>query len=171
MEDHSQTQKKRRTALYARVSTDMQAGGLESQIRALRIFCEQNNITDFELFADEGIRPQIEQGYVSGKKKARSKELARLQSYHPDRNLKSTDLDAADKQLNDFYKIAVAAAGDPEAKDQLKIAQRAWIAYRDAELAFYKAAFGSKFGDAAVELDMKTHLTTARSKELRPGVI
>ncbi|MDR3608439.1 MAG: recombinase family protein [Oligoflexia bacterium] len=55
MENNSEPQKKRRTALYARVSTDMQSGGLESQIRALRIFCEQNNITDFELFADEGI--------------------------------------------------------------------------------------------------------------------
>jgi DNA invertase Pin-like site-specific DNA recombinase len=55
MENNSETHVKRRTALYARVSTDQQAGGLESQIRALRIFCEQNNITDFELFADEGI--------------------------------------------------------------------------------------------------------------------
>lgn len=44
---------KRRAALYARVSTDMQQNGLDAQIRALRIFCEQNHITDYELFADE----------------------------------------------------------------------------------------------------------------------
>ena len=45
--------KKRRAALYARVSTGQQASGLDAQIRALRIFCEQNNITEYELFADE----------------------------------------------------------------------------------------------------------------------
>jgi DNA invertase Pin-like site-specific DNA recombinase len=44
---------KRRTACYARVSTDQQQNGLDAQIRALRTFCEQNNITDWELYADE----------------------------------------------------------------------------------------------------------------------
>jgi DNA invertase Pin-like site-specific DNA recombinase len=46
---------KRRTALYARVSTADQKTGLEAQVRALRIFCEQNKISDYELFADENI--------------------------------------------------------------------------------------------------------------------
>lgn len=45
--------KKRRTALYARVSTGLQQNGLDAQIRALRIFCEQNKIEEYELFADE----------------------------------------------------------------------------------------------------------------------
>jgi len=45
--------KKRRTASYARVSTNDQVKGLDAQVRALRIFCEQNNITSWELFADE----------------------------------------------------------------------------------------------------------------------
>ncbi len=44
---------KRRTAIYARVSTADQRSGLEAQVRALRIFCEQNQIEDYELFADE----------------------------------------------------------------------------------------------------------------------
>lgn len=47
--------KKRRTACYARVSTNDQAKGLDAQVRALRIFCEQNNITEWELFADEAV--------------------------------------------------------------------------------------------------------------------
>jgi DNA invertase Pin-like site-specific DNA recombinase len=46
---------KRRTALYARVSTSDQKTGLESQVRALKIFCEQNKIEDYELFCDENI--------------------------------------------------------------------------------------------------------------------
>jgi DNA invertase Pin-like site-specific DNA recombinase len=47
--------KKRRTACYARVSTSDQAKGLDAQVRALRIFCEQHNINNWELFADEAI--------------------------------------------------------------------------------------------------------------------
>ncbi len=42
-------------ALYCRVSTDTQQTGLESQIRALKDWCVRNQITDYELFADEGI--------------------------------------------------------------------------------------------------------------------
>jgi DNA invertase Pin-like site-specific DNA recombinase len=45
----------KKTCLYARVSTDMQQGGMESQIRVLKIYCEQNNITNPEFFTDEGI--------------------------------------------------------------------------------------------------------------------
>ena len=45
--------KKRRWALDARVSTADQKNGLDAQVRALRIFCEQNNVADYELFADE----------------------------------------------------------------------------------------------------------------------
>lgn len=45
--------KKRRSACYARVSTDQQQNGLDAQIRALRIFCEQNGIAEWELYADE----------------------------------------------------------------------------------------------------------------------
>ena len=47
--------KKRINALYCRVSTDGQQTGLESQIRALKEWCFRNQITDYELFADEGI--------------------------------------------------------------------------------------------------------------------
>jgi len=44
-----------KTALYARVSTDQQATGLESQVRILRDYCARNDITNYELFTDEGI--------------------------------------------------------------------------------------------------------------------
>jgi DNA invertase Pin-like site-specific DNA recombinase len=45
--------KQRRFALYARVSTSDQAKGLDAQLRALRAFCEQHGITEYEIFADE----------------------------------------------------------------------------------------------------------------------
>lgn len=41
--------------LYARVSTTDQASGLESQVRVLNEYCRINNITDYELFSDEGV--------------------------------------------------------------------------------------------------------------------
>ena len=41
--------KKRRSACYARVSTNDQVKGLDAQVRALRTYCEQNQITDWEL--------------------------------------------------------------------------------------------------------------------------
>lgn len=43
------------TAVYCRVSTSDQRGGLESQIRTLTEFCEKNKIQKFEFFTDEGI--------------------------------------------------------------------------------------------------------------------
>lgn len=53
MESPQTNFKKRRVALYARVSTSDQKNGLDAQIRALIIFCEQNKITEYEIFADE----------------------------------------------------------------------------------------------------------------------
>jgi DNA invertase Pin-like site-specific DNA recombinase len=45
----------KRVALYARVSTDQQATGLEAQVRVLKEYCAQNNIASYELFTDENI--------------------------------------------------------------------------------------------------------------------
>lgn len=42
-----------KAALYVRVSTADQKGGMESQTLALRTFCERNNINDYEIFTDE----------------------------------------------------------------------------------------------------------------------
>ena len=45
----------KRVACYARVSTADQSTGLESQIRVLKQYCEQNQIENVEFFTDEGI--------------------------------------------------------------------------------------------------------------------
>ncbi len=44
-----------KVALYARVSTDQQSTGLESQVRILKDYCEKNDIHNYEIFMDEGI--------------------------------------------------------------------------------------------------------------------
>ena len=45
----------KRVALYARVSTAMQSTGLETQVRILRKYIEQNEITNYEIFMDENV--------------------------------------------------------------------------------------------------------------------
>lgn len=45
----------KRVACYARVSTMDQASGLESQVRVLRTYCDQNKIDNVEYFTDEGV--------------------------------------------------------------------------------------------------------------------
>ncbi len=44
-----------RVACYARVSTDQQSTGLESQVRILKDYCTKNDILNYEIFMDEGI--------------------------------------------------------------------------------------------------------------------
>lgn len=45
----------KRVAAYLRVSTQDQIGGMESQERVLRQYCEHNGIKDVEFFSDHGI--------------------------------------------------------------------------------------------------------------------
>jgi len=45
----------KRVACYARVSLETQSTGMESQVRVLKAYCEQNGITNVEFFTDEGI--------------------------------------------------------------------------------------------------------------------
>ncbi len=45
----------KKMALYARVSTDQQTTGLESQVRVLKDYCFKNDIAEYEIFMDEGI--------------------------------------------------------------------------------------------------------------------
>jgi DNA invertase Pin-like site-specific DNA recombinase len=45
----------KRTAAYCRTSTADQKTGLESQVRVLKTYCEQNGITNVEFFTDDGV--------------------------------------------------------------------------------------------------------------------
>lgn len=86
------SEQKKRTALYARVSTADQASGLEAQVRTLKDFCEKNGITNFELFADENVsgakasRPGLDRMMQA----ARNGELERVVVYSFSRFARST---------------------------------------------------------------------------------
>lgn len=45
----------KKTAIYLRTSTDMQANGLDSQRRALEEYCKQKGLNDFIVFEDFGV--------------------------------------------------------------------------------------------------------------------
>ncbi|MGZ3806093.1 MAG: recombinase family protein [Pseudobdellovibrionaceae bacterium] len=57
----------KRVACYARTSTLLQDTGLESQVRVLQQYCEQNDIKNVQFFTDNGIsgtkssRPALDQ--------------------------------------------------------------------------------------------------------------
>ena len=61
----------KRVACYARTSTADQVTGLESQVRVLKTYCEQNNILNVEFFTDNGVsgtksnRPALDQMMVA----------------------------------------------------------------------------------------------------------
>ena len=45
----------KRVACYARTSTQVQKTGLESQVRVLKTYCEQNQILNVEFFTDDSL--------------------------------------------------------------------------------------------------------------------
>jgi uncharacterized protein YecT (DUF1311 family) len=79
----------------------------------------------------------------------------------------ATDYRAADAELNQTYdKIVKRLGADEATKKRLKEAQRAWIAFRDAECDF--ATSGSRDGSIypMIQAQCLEGLTSARSEQL-----
>jgi uncharacterized protein YecT (DUF1311 family) len=69
-----------------------------------------------------------------------------------------------DKRLNDAYQLALKDAVSNEQREQLRKAQRAWIAYRDANCLYYRMGEGT-----IAQLDAgecMRSMTESRAKEL-----
>lgn len=76
-------------------------------------------------------------------------------------------LKTADKTLNDTYRqVSDRLASDPDTKKQLVTAQRAWIAFRDAECAF--SASGAEGGSIypMIKSICLADMTTERTSQL-----
>ena len=79
----------------------------------------------------------------------------------------SEQLEAADKQLNQTYK-ALLSAQETDAKSKLITAQRAWVAFRDADKYFAYAHSGEGGSLAGlIALNHVLDLTLQREKELK----
>jgi len=84
----------------------------------------------------------------------------------------SRDFDEADKALNASYTSAMAlmrkrAPDLPKAADRLRDAQRAWLAYRDANCGWAAGAVDGGSMEPLVSLGCKTTMTRARTAELK----
>lgn len=69
----------------------------------------------------------------------------------------------SDKELNAIYQKVLAIMTDPEDKRLFVEAQRSWIRFRDAKVAFHSRYFPSSKGGLFVATDM----TQERTKELK----
>lgn len=80
------------------------------------------------------------------------------------------DAKAADAELNRVYKDVMArAAEDAKLADRVKVAQRAWVAFRDAQLALLYPPGDPTQGSVAPMCAClaEQELTTDRTKQLR----
>jgi uncharacterized protein YecT (DUF1311 family) len=92
----------------------------------------------------------------------RQRRIATILDYQPKPASTDAALVAADADLDAARAAMRKAATDDEQRTMIKDAEDAWLAYRDAETALYVAAFGDRFGPAAVRADVGISLARAR---------
>lgn len=76
------------------------------------------------------------------------------------------EFNTADKELNAVYKRLMAHE-DKEGKEKLKIAQVAWLKYRDANAAFSADSMRGGSGAGVAYLSTLIEMTKSRTKELK----
>jgi len=76
-------------------------------------------------------------------------------------------LDAADAEMNRVYREVLSALEDEGAKSELRKAQRAWLAYRDASAGFMEAWYRGGTGVGAYRTQHVLELTKERTATLR----
>ncbi len=74
------------------------------------------------------------------------------------------ELRAADAELNASYQKAMDAMPTAAAKTKLRESQRAWVAFRDAEIALHGAMEGASGNTLKM---LQTELTETRTKQLK----
>ncbi len=87
-----------------------------------------------------------------------------LPTLHADREA-SEEMRRSDTELNRTYQKALAAMPDADAKAALRESQRAWVAFRDAEMELLQHS-GVGTGNTEKESHM-TDVNNHRSKELQ----
>lgn len=74
----------------------------------------------------------------------------------------------ADRELNRLYR-ELSASLDERRRDQLRVAQRAWIGFRDAQARFAGSLAEEGSLSGVLELEEKAALTKQRIEHLRRG--
>jgi uncharacterized protein YecT (DUF1311 family) len=94
----------------------------------------------------------------------RTKRIAGLASYRPD---PAASPAAAEGEMARALKQRLARASDADERKLVQASQTAWLEYRDAETAFYRALLAGKADAAAVDRDVRASLAAARAAGLK----
>lgn len=78
----------------------------------------------------------------------------------------SRSFEVADKAMNEAYKQLMAVLSE-EGKNRLKVAQRAWITYRDAQSSFVAHQFAGGTMEGLENIGALHMLTEERTKRLK----
>ena len=95
----------------------------------------------------------------------RARELASLDRFTPG---DATAANVARAERASAAAVAGVVTQTAEERKALEASQAAWRTYRDAEVAFYRAAFGPRFGAENVERAIRVRLETRRAREASP---
>lgn len=90
----------------------------------------------------------------------------RAQSQHEMNQQAFAEFEKADKELNQIY-AKVQAKLDKEGKEKLKAAQRAWVAFRDAQAEMDADLMRGGSGSILLRAGSKTQSTEKRVQDLK----
>lgn len=90
----------------------------------------------------------------------------RAQSQHEMNQQAFAEFEKADKELNQIY-AKVQARLDKEGKEKLKAAQRAWVAFRDAQAEMDADLMRGGSGSILLRAGSKTQSTQKRVQDLK----
>jgi uncharacterized protein YecT (DUF1311 family) len=79
------------------------------------------------------------------------------------------DLERADKEMNRVYQRLLAML-DNEGKEKLRLAQRAWLKFRDAQASFDADVFRGGSAAGILDLGARLELTTSRTQSLEGAI-
>ena len=77
------------------------------------------------------------------------------------------DFERADAKLNKTYNALLARLPDAESKQKLQDSERAWIAFRDAEVSFVADQMRGGTGAPVLRYTTMTEITEQRIKQLK----
>lgn len=72
-----------------------------------------------------------------------------------------------DRELNALYTQRLRSVDEPGEKEVIRVAERAWIRYRDATVTFFKAALAGRYPPETIVDAMQVRLTRDRVEQLR----
>jgi uncharacterized protein YecT (DUF1311 family) len=90
-----------------------------------------------------------------------------VEGFRPASETDAARLAELDRELNAQYAKGLAAIGDPEEREAARVAERAWIRYRDAVAAFFEAELAGRFPPQAATRAILARLTRERVERLR----